>query len=51
MYRVIYYNSLNIVTDKKFDNVTDARAFAETCDWARVVSFTESRTIVDVTTP
>lgn len=51
MIKVVYYDDLNLVTDKEFDNVTDARTFASTKDWARVVNITDSRTISDVTTP
>ena len=48
MYKVIYFSELNIVTSKDFAIVTEARAFAATCDWAKIVNMTESRTIVDV---
>lgn len=48
MYKVIYFTDLNIVTSRDFDDVDDARAFAATCDWAKIVNMTESRTIVDV---
>lgn len=48
MYIVIYFSDLNLVTSRKFNDVTEARTFAATFDWAKIVSFTESRTIVDV---
>lgn len=48
MYKVIYFTDLNIVTSRDFNVVDDARAFAATCDWAKIINITESRTIVDV---
>lgn len=48
MYKVIYFTDLNIVTSRDFDDVGDARAFAATCDWAKIVNLAESRTITDV---
>lgn len=48
MYKVIYFTDLNIVTSRDFDDVTDARAFAATCDWAKIVNLAEPRTITDV---
>ena len=51
MYRVIYYNSINMITEKVFETLAEAGAFANTLDWCKVVSFTQSRTITDVTIP
>lgn len=51
MYRVIYYNDLNIVTDKPFETQAAAEAFADDLDWSHIVSMSESRTITDVATP
>lgn len=49
MYKVIYFNRLNLVTDKDFETEAAARAFLSTLDWGRIVTITESRTISDVT--
>lgn len=46
---VVYFDELNLITEKEFDNATDARTFASTKDWARVVNITPSRTISDIT--
>lgn len=51
MYRVIYYNNINMIVDKAFETLAEATAFAATLDWCKVVSLTESRTISDVTIP
>lgn len=51
MYRVIYYNDLNIVTDKSFETQAAAEAFAGTLDWYKIITLTESRVIADVVTP
>ena len=51
MYKVIYFNELNLVTDKDFETLADATTFATGLDWYRIVTITASRTIVDVTTP
>lgn len=51
MIKVVYYDDLNLVTDKEFDNETDARTFAASKDWARVIDISASRTISDITTP
>lgn len=51
MYKVIYFNDLNLVTDKDFDTEAEARTFLATVDWGRLVTLTASRTITDITTP
>lgn len=51
MYKVIYFNDLNLVTDKDFATLAEATTFSTGLDWFRIVTVTESRTIVDVTTP
>ena len=51
MYRVIYYDKINVLTEMCFDTLTEATAFAGTLDWSKIISFTESRTITDVTIP
>lgn len=47
MYKVVYFNDLNMVTDKDFETEAAARAFLATLDWGRIVTI--SRTITDVT--
>ena len=49
MYKVVYFNSLNLITDKDFETEAAARAFLSTLDWGRIVTLTPSRTINDVT--
>lgn len=49
MYKVIYFNDLNLVTDKDFESEAAARTFLATLDWGRIVTMTTSRTITDVT--
>ena len=51
MFRVIYYNDLNIVTDKSFETQAAAETFAATLDWCKIITLTESRVIADVVTP
>ena len=51
MYKVVYFNELNLVIDKDFETLAEATAFATGLDWYRIVTVTASRTIVDVTTP
>lgn len=51
MYRVVYYNDLNIVTDKSFETQAAAEAFAATLDWYKIITLSESRVIADVATP
>lgn len=49
MYKVVYFNELNLVTDKDFETEAAARTFLATLDWGRIVQLTASRTISDVT--
>ena len=51
MYRVIYYDSLGLVTDKSFESEADALEFVRVTspDYYRIVNYTDSRTITDVT--
>lgn len=49
MYKVIYFDDLNLVVSRDFDTETAATAFAASLDWAKVVKLVESRTITDVT--
>lgn len=49
MYKVIYFSDVNMVTSEDFEVLTDAQTFAATLDWYKIVTFTTSRTIVDVT--
>ena len=48
MYKVIYFTDLNIITSRDFDNEQEARTFAATLDWSKIVLFTKSRTITDI---
>lgn len=48
MYIVVYFNEFNIVMQDEFQTVGEARAFAATKDWAKIVTVTSSRTITDV---
>ena len=49
MYKVIYFNDIDMVTSQDFELLTDAQTFAATLDWYKIVTFTASRTIADVT--
>lgn len=49
MYKVIYFDDLNLVVSRNFDTEAAATAFAATLDWSKVVKLEESRTITDVT--
>ena len=51
MYRVIYYDDLNILTEMEFDTEAAARTFMAGLDWCRLITFSTSRTISDITTP
>lgn len=51
MYRVIYYNDLNILDEMIFDTEAEARTFMTDLDWCRLITFNTSRTISDITTP
>lgn len=51
MYRVIYYDNLNILSEMAFDTLADATAFMAGLDWAKLITFSTSRTISDVTIP
>lgn len=49
VYKVIYFNDLSLVTSKDFTTESEARLFAETLSFARVVRFVTSKTITDIT--
>lgn len=49
MYKVIYFSDVDMVTSEDFETLTEAQAFTATLDWYKIVTFTTSRTISDVT--
>ena len=49
MYKVIYFSDIDVVTSNDFETLTEAQTFAATLDWYKIVTFTMSRTITDVT--
>lgn len=48
MYKVIYFDDLNLITSEDFPALAGARSFAASQDWAKIVTLSESRTITDV---
>ena len=49
VYKVIYFNELNLVTCKDFATESEARLYMATLDYARLVRFVTSRNIMDIT--
>ena len=49
VYKVIYFNELNLVTCKDFSTESEARLYMSTLDYARLVRFVTSRNITDIT--
>lgn len=49
IYKVIYFNELNLVTCKDFAAEAEARLFMATLDFARLIRFVTSRNITDIT--
>ena len=49
MYIVVYFNEFGVVTQSGFNTSGEATAFANTKDWAKIVTISSSRTITDVT--
>lgn len=49
VYKVIYFNELNLVTCKNFSTEAEARLYMVTLDFARLIRFVTSRNITDIT--
>lgn len=48
MYKVIYFTELLLVTSRDFSDVTEARTFAATLPWSKIVNVVQTNTITDV---
>lgn len=50
IYKAVYLTANNLVCQKNFDNVTEARAFIVGYAWAVVLQIDDRQTVTDVTT-